>query len=163
MPWREKTNPVDPVERRIKTTLPAASVLEATGYPLDWFSKLKLGIARLVGELEPIERALPSQVHGVPVRGRERMEDFLDFFQPFVSRPSFGKDPQDAYDVLDALEKRSPGLSPTESERARGFLQVYKNVLAKKNAPGNFGFGDEDEEPLYPGQHHQQNRYRYSR
>ena len=138
-----------PVSRRgFQATLPAAEAARAAGYPLDVWSRLRLGLAQFLGELEPIDKALPREVHGVPVRGRERMQDFIDTFQPFVSRPSFG--PQDAEEFLSAFGKRDLGLGELEAERASKLLEVYRNAIRKRNAPANFGFGEpEDEEPLH--------------
>jgi hypothetical protein len=128
MPYPEEY-PTTP--RRIQSGLPAASVMQEAGYPLDWFSKLKLGMAKLFGGLESLD-ALPSQVRGVPVQGRERMQDLVEFLRPFASRPNFGRNPQDAEDVLEAFTKRSLGLGDIEQERASKLLKVYRNAIARK-------------------------------
>jgi hypothetical protein len=147
MPWEEypPTNQL-PQRRGIQVGLPAADVLDSAGYPLDWFSKLKLGMARLFGGLEPVDKALPTEVHGVPTGGRERMQDLIDTLRPFASRLNFGRNPQDAEDLLDAFAKRNLGLGDIEQERASNLLKTYRRAVAKKNLE-ELGVFEVPEEP----------------
>jgi hypothetical protein len=114
---------------------------------LDWFTRLKLGMARMFGTLEPVDKALPSEVAGVPVAGRQRIGELVELLRPFVSRENFGKNPNDAQDVIDAFAKRTLGLGDTEGQQASNLLKVYRRALAKKNLEELGVFEPEAEEP----------------
>jgi len=147
MPWSSEEYPGAPTSRQrgIQSGLPGAAVLESAGYPFDFLARLKLGINRLFGGLEPLDKALPSEVHGVPTQGRERMQDLIDFLHPFVSRPGFGKNPQDAQDLLNAFGERALGFGGVEGQQASGLLKVYRNVMARKHLYDQLGLPEEEE------------------
>jgi hypothetical protein len=141
MPYEEYPTP-----RRIQSGLPGADVLHQAGLPMSFWNRIQLGIARLFGGLEPVDKALPAEVMGVPTQGRERMGDWVEFLRPFVTRPNFGQNPQDAEDVLDAFTQKSLGGLGTEGERASNLLRVYRRALAKKNLE-QLGLFEAPEEP----------------
>jgi hypothetical protein len=146
MPWSSEEYPTNPPvrQRGIQTGLPGAAVLQDAGYPFDFLSRLKLGVAKLFGGLESVEN-LPREVQGVPVQGRERMQDLIDFLHPFVSRPSFGRNPQDAQDMLDAFGQRALGFGGVEGQQASGLLKVYRNVMSRKKLFEDLGLPEEEE------------------
>jgi hypothetical protein len=116
----------DPRRRdRYLRMLQDMSLAGAAGRPLSWQDRLRLKQANMFGELEPVERALPTSVHGVPTQGQQRTRGLVQFVEPYINRREFGS-PED----IDALMERfKSGLG---DERARGLLDVFKNVMMRR-------------------------------
>jgi hypothetical protein len=54
------------------------SMRAAAGQDLSWWDKLNMNMAQLFGTAVPADQALPSEVLGIPVGGRERMKGLSD-------------------------------------------------------------------------------------